>query len=286
MLSFMQMNPLLTRRSFLSSTVLCSTANAIGTAETATDHRPKPPFRVWYQPRLFHRDMSLYAGMTLDASGWLAPKLAALAGKTGLRWAYGTNLPDANGPAYWLDMCRHSESKPGIAIDEWVPSKNPSMEGWAAEGLRAGRKSAPDIFIAVWVTDPTPVLASLVTDGTVDLVIAETYTHAAAKWGRDATLHWDTTLRRMDAAQQLGMGEKTIFCFGHISPDKDIKGRALDPGWITERAHEIKERYPKAPGIAFYQDDSPDDSKSFRELVRHCDALSTKLWPDTGPAQR
>lgn len=216
--------------------------------------------------------------MTLDASGWLDPGLAALAGKAALRWAYGTNRPDATGPEYWSNTCLRPESKPGIAIDEWVPSKNPSMEDWVAEGLRAGRKAAPDIFIAVWVTDPTPTLAALVKDGTVDLVIAETYTHAAAKFGPDATLHWDTALRRMDSAQQLGMGEKTIFCFGHITPEKDTKGRFLDLDQLTERAHEIKERYPKAPGIAFYQDDSTDDSKAFREMVRRCDALSTKLW--------
>ena len=120
--------------------------------------------------------MSLYAGMTMDASGWLDPKLAALAGKTALRWMYGTNHPDATGPEYWRKEIADPAHRPGVALDEWVPSKNPDMEGWVAEGLRQGRKAAPDQFIAVWVTDPTPSLAKLVTDGTVDLVIAETYT--------------------------------------------------------------------------------------------------------------
>lgn len=223
--------------------------------------------------------MSLYSGMTMDASGWLDPQLAALAGKTALRWLYGTNLPDARGPEYWQEACAKPDNRPGVALDEWVPVKNPEVEGWAAEGLRRGRKAAPDLFIAVWVTDPTPALAALVQDGTVDLVIAETYTHAAARFGPDATLHWDTALRRMDEAQRLGMGEKTLFCFGHITPEKDAKGRALDLGELKERAHQIKERYPKAPGIAFYQDDSPDDSKAFRSVIRQCDELSTKLWP-------
>lgn len=223
--------------------------------------------------------MSLYSGMTMDASGWLDPELAALTGRRALRWLYGTNHPDAGSPSYWLEACTSEKNRSGIALDEWVPSKVPDMESWVAEGLRQGRRASPDLFIAIWVTDPTPVLASLVKDGTVDLVIAETYTHAAARFGPESTLHWDTALRRMDAAQSLGMGEKTLFCFGHITPDKDAKGRTLDLGQLTERAHQIKERYPKSPGIAFYQDDSPDDSKAFREVIRQCDALSTKLWP-------
>ena len=92
-------------------------------------------------------------------------------------------------------------------------------------------------------------------------------------------MHWDTALRRMDSAQNLGMGDKTIFCFGHITPLPDTKGRRLDMGLLAERAHQIKERYPKAPGIAFYQDDTNDDSRDFRDMVRKCDELSTKLWP-------
>jgi hypothetical protein len=245
----------------------------------------KAPHRVWFQPRLFHRDMSLYAGMTIDASGWLDPKLAALAGKTALRWTYGTNHPDAVGPEYWrkeiADQVHRSPHRSGVALDEWVPSTNPAMEGWVAEGLRQGRKAAPEQFIAVWVTDPTATLAKLVDDGIVDLVIAETYTHAAARYGPDSFLHWETALRRMDAAQALGMGDKTIFCFGHITLLPDTKGRKLDLALLAERAHQIKERYPKAPGIAFYQDDSTDDSRDFRNMIRKCDELSTKLWPST-----
>lgn len=241
--------------------------------------KPKGPHRVWFQPRLFHRDMSLYAGMTMDASGWLDPKLAALTGRTSLSWAYGTNNPEAAGPDYWRDICVKETKSPGVALDEWVPSKNPAMEGWVAEGLRAGRKAAPETFIAVWVTDPTPTLAGLVKDGTVDLVIVETYTFAAASYGPDSFMAWASALRRMDAAQALGMGEKSIFCLGHISPDKDGKGKFLDMGELKERAHVIKERYPKAPGIAFYQDCSNDDSKAFRSVVRQCDELSTTLWP-------
>lgn len=268
------------RRRFLTGSGLLVSGNAFS-AEPNSELplKIKTPHRVWFQPRLFHRDMSLYSGMTMDASGWLDPKLAALAGKTALRWTYGTNHPDATGPEYWSKEVADPNHRPGIALDEWVPSNNPSMEGWVAEGLRQGRKAAPDQFIAVWVTDPKPVLADLVKDGTVDLVIVETYTHAAKRYGPESFLHWETALRRMDEAQRLGMGDKTIFCFGHITPDADAKGKRLDMVQLTERAHQIKERYPHAPGIAFYQDDSTDDSKDFRNMIRKCDELSTQLWP-------
>ena len=275
------MFPETTRRNFLAVAGGLAAGCALGEEAKPSEARLKAPHRVWFQPRLFHRDMNLYAGMTMDASGWLDPKLAALAGKAALRWMYGTNHPDAVGPDYWRKEIADPTHHPGVALDEWVPSKNPAMEGWVAEGLRQGRKAAPDQFIAVWVTDPIETLAQLVKDGTVDLVIAETYTHAAAHYGPDSFLHWDTALRRMDAAQALGMGDKTIFCFGHITPLPDAKGRKLDMVLLAERAHQIKERYPKAPGIAFYQDDSTDDSGDFRNMIRKCDELSTKLWPNT-----
>ena len=268
------------RRRFLGASGLLATSAAFP-AEAKSELQVKitAPHRVWFQPRLFHREMSLYSGMTMDASGWLDPKLAELAGKTALRWTYGTNHPDATGPDYWRKELSDPSHRPGIALDEWVPSKNPSMGNWVANGLRQGKKAAPDQFVAVWVTDPKPVLAELVKDGTVDLVIVETYTHAAKRYGPESFLHWETALRRMDEVQRLGMGKKTIFCFGHITPDADAKGKRLDMGQLVERAHQIKERYPDAPGIAFYQDDSTDDSKDFRNMIRKCDELSTQLWP-------
>ena len=51
------------------------------------------------------------------------------------------------------------------------------------EGLRQGRKRWPDCFIAVWATDLTEPLATLVREGTVDLLILECYTHAPASLG-------------------------------------------------------------------------------------------------------
>jgi len=53
-------------------------APRLGTAaDVPRAPRPTPPYRVWFQPRLFHRDMDLYRHMTIDASCWLDPQFCA-----------------------------------------------------------------------------------------------------------------------------------------------------------------------------------------------------------------
>lgn len=256
--------------------------------------RPTSPYRVWFAPRLFDRDLDLYAKMTIDAGGWLDPRLAHFAGKTALGWVYGLNHPDATGPAYWSDACSEAaRSSPrgqpngkfisaGIAIDEWVPPHNPKNERWLVDGLREGKRSNPELFIAVWTTDSTPPLFQLATDGVVDLIIVEGYTHSAAESGPGLTTSWDGALRRCTTLADAGLESKTILCFGHITARPDARGKYLAPNWLRDRAAEIKHRFPKMPGIAFYQH-TAEDTPEFRELVRFCDRLSGELWP--GSAQ-
>lgn len=277
------MNPLvLTRRRWFSATASCAASAAVAAGAPPTPQRDplRPPFRVWFQPRVFHRDVSLYRGMTIDASGWLDPQLAAAVGKAALRWVYGTNHPDAKGPEYWQRECELAKEWPGIAIDEWVPSPVAEMEGWVAAGLTAGRKKHPATFIAVWVTDPTPTLARLVKRGVVDLAIIQGYTHAAPRYGEHATVHWPTALRRCKMAKDLGIEAKSIFAFGHITADKNAAGQTLDVDQLAERAAEIKKKFPRMPGIAFFEDNS-DDSPRLRRIVQACDEISTNLWPDS-----
>ena len=250
--------------------------------------RPRPPYRVWFQPRCFHRDMSLYRHMTIDASGWLDPRLCELAGKTGLRWVYGTNHPTADSPKYWRDessaaVLSTPRDEPefmaaGVAIDEWIPPARPELETFAAAGLRAARQADPDLFIAVWFTDMRPVLAELIQDGTVDLAIIEGYTHTPPRYGPEAWLAWPTCLRRCEAAKDAGVLDKTIFSFGHVTHERNAQGERLEARWLDDKAREVKDRYPAMPGVAFFQSDSPDDPE-LRELVRHCDRLSGELWP-------
>lgn len=299
-----------TRRAFLGhagGAALAGGATAVVNAAARDNNaegprrarRPAPPYRAWFAPRLFDRDVDLYANMTLDASGWLDPRLAELAGKTALGWAWGLNHPDAGGAEYWSHACsvegrsyprnsRHQPEQPsrqpefvsaGIALDEWVPAKRPENERWLAEGLRAGRKAGPDVFIAAWTTDPTPLLFELGRDGTADLILVEGYTHSAASVGPGLVTSWDNAIRRCAALAEAGLEAKTVFCFGHVTAKADARGEHLKGAWLRERCGELRRRFPRMPGVAFYQHEA-EDSPEFRELVGVCDRLSGEFWPD------
>ena len=253
--------------------------------------RPKPPYRVWFQPTLFVRDLDLFPHMTIDA-GWLDPRLAEAHGKTTLQWVYGLNHPYATGPDYWRDACSvQSRSYPqksdnptfvaaGISIDEWVPPRLPDNERWLAEGLRAGKRDNPDLFVAVWSTDPTPALIDLTREGTVDLVIVQAYTHAAAEAGPGLTISWDGGLRRCDALASAGLEAKTILSFGHVTARPSAGKTHFTEKALRAHAEDLKRRYPAMPGVAFYQHTRDEDTPEFRALVRACDRLSAELWPN------
>lgn len=288
------------RRLFLGAATAAGLgADLSGQAATAEENpsplrarRPKPPFRVWFQPRLFERDIDLYRNMTIDASGWLDPRLSEAMGKTALNWVYGPQHPWATGPDYWQEACspkergkRGSFVSAGIAIDEWVPPKIPEGPKWLAEGLRAGREANPDVFVAVWSTDPTPPLFELTREGTVDLVIVEGYTHVAPEDPANFATSWEVGMRRCQALADAGLTEKTIFSFGHITAGAQRKGEPLTPKWLRDKAEELKRRFPDMPGVAFFQR-GEKDAPALRNLVRACDALSGELWPDPGSRKK
>jgi len=286
---------MVSRRAFLGTGLLAgATTHAADSppagapAPPKPARRPQPPYRVWFQPRLWHRDTSLYAHMTVDASGWLDPQLAESAGVTALDWAYGLNHPTAKGPDYWQHACsREGRAHPrkaaapkfisaGLALDEWVPPAQPDNERWLAEGLRAGRKENPEVFIAIWSTEPTPALFELARDGTAGLIIIEGYTHSV-KPGHSMT--WDGALRRCEKFAEAKVLEKTIFSFGHITAEQSHRGEHLKQRGLREHAEELKRRFPAMPGVAFFQPDCPD-TPAQRELIRFCDRFSAELWPD------
>jgi hypothetical protein len=243
---------------------------------------------VWFQPRLFARDIDLYSNMTIDASGWIDPRLMHAAGKTTLDWVYGLEHPSAGGPGYWRDACSAAaRSRPardprfisaGVAIDEWTPPVAANNPRWLAEGLRAAKRADPKLFIAVWITDPTDPLFDLARDGTIDLVIVEGYTHSAANLGPGLTTSFDGGLRRCEAMAKAGLIQKTIFGFGHITAQANRDGKFLSADWLRARMVELKHRYPTMPGVGFFESTDPD-STELRKLVRAADHFSGELWP-------
>ena len=292
----MNVNPRLPRRMFLGGLAIAAAAHpARGSAAIQSNEqvdskpirarRPTPPYRVWFQPTLFQRDMDLYEHMTIDASGWIDPRLAEATGKTTLDWVYGLQHPWAESAEYWKDACSpeaRTKGKQfisaGIAVDEWVPPELERNPEWLAEGLRAGRRANPDVFIAVWITDPTAPLFDLVKDGTIDLVIVEGYTHVAPDAPATLTTSWEGGLRRCEMMAEANLIDKTIFSFGHVTPGSQRNGQPLAASWLRERAEELKHRYPAMPGVAFFQR-GEEDTPEFRQLIQHCDQLSGELWP-------
>lgn len=290
----------LPRRNFLrgalTATIIPSMAShgwassPAATSSPVRGRRPKPPYRVWFQPLLFERNMDLYTHMTIDASGWLDPRLTEAVGRTTLDWAYGMNHPDAKGPGDWEKLCseqgrafprRKSPAQfisAGVALDEWVPAKKPQNEAWISEGLRAGKRQNPDAFIAVWSTDPSPALLDLAREGTVDLIMVEAYTHCDPQSPPGLVTSWGHAMRRCEAFVKAGLEEKTIFGFGHINGASQLKGERLSGAWLREKMAELKQRFPKMPGVAFFQNKSPD-TPELRELIRACDELSGEFWP-------
>lgn len=76
-----------------------------------------------------------------------------------------------------------------------------------------------------------------------------------------------------------GLEETTIFCFGQITDRSRQRIGRLEPKSIRELAAELRRRYPKMAGVAFFQS-TDEDTPELRNLIRSCDRLSAELWLD------
>jgi hypothetical protein len=171
--------------------------------------------------------------------------------------------------------------RPGVALDEWCNPANAKSEQWAVEGLRAGRKRWPDCFIAAWVTDLTEPLATLVREGTVDLLILECYAHAPASLGPGPFAQSISGVyHRVGLVQTAHLLDKAIICLGHITDEPDLKGRRLTPDGLWTLAADLRKRFPECPGIAFYQ---AHERKTARELIQTCDEIGAALLTKAKP---
>jgi hypothetical protein len=254
--------------------------------------RPHAPYIAWYQPRLIEQSPQLYRHLTLDAGGTILPATLAKQGALGLAWAYAINNPDAKDPSYWCNICSPEYRRwgglgnsptavtspivrPGVALDEWVNPAYPQSEQWAMAGLRQGRKQWPNVFIAVWVTDLTDSLATLVREGTVDLLILECYTHAPASLGPGPFAQsLPGVYHRVGLVQTAGLLNKSIICLGHITDEADLQGQVLTPDSIKLLAADLRKRYPQCPGIAFYQ---ANDRPAAAPLIQACDEIGATI---------
>lgn len=249
--------------------------------------RPRPPYHAWFQPALVKQHPELYRHMNLVASGgdaalgkWLHARRIAL-----LQWAYGPNSPWADGADYFWRQCQpnkpNSEFRyPGVAVDEWSNPNKPQSEEWAAGGLRKARREDPRLFLAVWVTHPTPTFVSLMQDKTISLAIIEGYTFVPAEIDQPGmTVGWEGIRERCEILKKADVLDRTIACFGHVTGKPNKSGKRMTCEELRRLVSETKRLYPAMPGVAFYQS-WDDDTEESHAVVQCADALSQEFYPD------
>jgi hypothetical protein len=214
---------------------------------------PKPPYIIWYQCP-YPDDMRHW---NLDASvgnhSWAVDNHRR--GVTSLMWAYGPNAPsDVAQSADWFEGQFAGIAQAGYvgaAVDEWNVPDTDEMVPRFAEGLRRAKKRFPNLFVAVWVTRPTPLFIQLMKEGAIDLAIIQGYTHVPER--PDWAIAWDDLIReRVELMKKEGLLHKTIVCLGWVLAVPDSKGNRMTPAELARQVEFLAKRYPQMPGIAFY----------------------------------
>lgn len=251
--------------------------------------RPSVPYRLWYAPKSLAENPATYSGLTIDTGGRAAPRLLESRGATSLDWVYGTQISWDAGPDYWVERASVGKrTKPataehpyafvtaGISVDEWIGSR-PEVRRWIVDGLRTAKKANPELFVSVWATGVTAEIATLAREGVIDLIVLEAYNITER---RGLGVSWATALERCEAAKKAGLERKTILSLGHITDVPNWKGGEI---WTEEtlraRMRELKARYPRMPGIAFFTA-AIRDPAAYDRIARACDRLSREYWPD------
>lgn len=240
---------------------------------------PKPPYVVWYQCPFLDDLRHCNVDASVGSIRWAFENHAR--GITSLMWVYGPNLygeaKDWDVEKFVRYYASYAEAGyAGIAIDEWnQPDEHPYVP-IIAEALRKVKAKSPQLFVAVWVTEPTPVFRSLVKEGAIDLAIIEGYTFVPnhPEWA----ISWEGVLRRVELMKGEGLLYKTIVCVGMVSPTPDKFGRCLMAKELERQVKELAKRYPQMLGIAFYGvtafGDYKADKAKTRELVQLADKIA------------
>lgn len=266
-------------------------AAAVTDESLVVARRPSFPFRVWYAGA-YSKNPERYPHLTLETSGRGDARTAENQGVSHLNWVYGTQISWNAGAKYWVEHAGvgRRTAKPnaqhpypflvsGYSVDEWTGSSEEKRR-WVVEGLREAKKQNPEMFIAIWVAGVSKEVAELAREGTVDLIMVQAYNLTKQ---RGIGVSWQTGIDRMDVAKKEGLEHKTVFGFGHVTSDPNWKGGFV---WteelVRERMAELKTRYPKMPGISFFEAGA-EDPVAHAQTVQLFDRLSAEYWPDSLP---
>ncbi|MDW8026983.1 MAG: DNRLRE domain-containing protein [Armatimonadota bacterium] len=244
---------------------------------------PKPPFVIWYQCPFLDDLRHCNIDASVGSIRWAFENHSR--GITSLMWVYGPNL---YGEVKDWDVERFvgyygsyaQQGYVGIAMDEWNVGDDHPYVPMIAEALRRVKAQFPKFFVAVWVTEPTPVFRSLVKEGAVDLAIIQGYTFVPnhPEWA----ISWDGVLRRVELMKSEGVLHKTVVCVGMVSPTPDKHGNRMTAEELARQVKDLAKRYPEMPGIAFYGVTSFGDYKvdiqKTKELVLLADKLAGEIF--------
>ena len=123
------------------------------------------------------------------------------------------------------------------------------------------------------------MLASIVVDGTVDLLIFEAYTY---NWEGSGSLDEAAIDRRLAFAKAHSIINKTIACFGFVlsTNPKNRSQAGMTYAQIHSLVIRFKAKYPEMPGVAFSSEGLAANDTGSLALVQRAASLALKLYPD------
>jgi len=243
---------------------------------------PPKPYIVWYQCP-FPEDLK---HCNVDASVGSA-QLAIEHNRRGiasLTWSYGPNSPyyEETGVDYFTGQYSGPAEAgyAGTAVDEWNTPQGDPAEALCAEGLRRTRRHHPGFFIAVWVTNPTPVFLDLLREGTIDLALIEGYSYVPDH--PDWAISFDGLIGdRVERLRRERLLGRTVVCLGMVAAKPDSFGKHSTARELRRQAEYLRRHYPEMPGIAFYGYNDGDPAT--RSLVQYADSLAARLYQNPPP---
>jgi hypothetical protein len=270
--------------------ILCTvTAPASMAQETADDPhdalvpiRPKPPYRLWYQPPLGQTHPELYSQISFvnsissleEARFWNERGVAVG------RWAYGPQSPHTAGNVEYFLNEYNPQLLPdwpiaAVGIDEWISAGPENVEA-CAKALRQTKTQWPEFFISCYVTHPDETFKALVADGTIDLAVIEAYTHLPGYGGThfvgDRRVSPSGYFGRCKAMQEAGLLNKTIVMFGHMM-------EGLTAGDLNRLMAIFHDSFPQMPGVGFYGLPHGDLEEN-KALILYAERLSGLYYGD------
>lgn len=244
---------------------------------------PPPPYIIWYQcpfpDELRHANVDASVGN----HQWAVQNHRR--GIASLMWVYGPNLyGEAKGwdTQKFLQYFSSYAEKGyvGIAMDEWNTGDDHPYVPPIAEALRQLKRKHRRFFVAVWVTEPTPVFRQLVKERAIDLAIIQGYTFVPEhpEWA----ISWEGALERVERMKRGGVLRQTVVCVGMVSPTPDRFGNRMSPAELQRQVRSLRERYPEMPGVAFYGvtrfGEYQAEPEATRRLVRLADRVAGEVY--------